>query len=88
MPPDTRMGHFHLYVADLDKTMHFYHTLLGFDDMGWPHLPHGNGLGRSYHHHIGFNTWLGEGIPTRRPMRLGYATFPSSCRTKLNLSVS
>jgi catechol 2,3-dioxygenase len=64
MPPTTRMGHFHLYVADLDETMHFYADLLGFDNRG---------IGRDfrmgmvsvagYHHHIGFNTWVGQGAP-------------------------
>jgi len=70
--PEVRMGHFHLYVANLEETRHFYHDLLGFDDMG---------LGRSfrmgmvsaggYHHHIGFNTWQGEGAPPPRPDALG-----------------
>lgn len=72
MPPGTSMGHFHLYVADLQDTMDFYHGALGLDDMG---------LGESfrmgmvsagrYHHHIGFNTWMGEGAPQPPPGSLG-----------------
>ena len=76
MPAETRMGHVHLYVADLDKTLHFYHDILGFDNMG---------VGRSfrmgmvsaggYHHHIGFNTWLGEGAPAPPADALGLRYF-------------
>jgi catechol 2,3-dioxygenase len=76
MPAETKMGHVHLYVADLDETMHFYHDILGFDNMG---------IGRSfrmgmvsaggYHHHIGFNTWLGEGAPPPPAEALGLRYF-------------
>ncbi len=76
MPQATRIGHFHLYVADLDKSMYFYHDVLGFDNMG---------LARSfrmamvsaggYHHHIGFNTWVGEGAPPPPPDALGMRYF-------------
>jgi len=72
MPPTTRMGHFHLFVANLDETMHFYADLIGFDNKG---------IGRDfrmgmvsvagYHHHIGFNTWVGEGAPPPPPGALG-----------------
>jgi catechol 2,3-dioxygenase len=76
MPPATRMGHFHLYVADLDKTMDFYANILGFDNRG---------IGRDfrmgmvsvagYHHHIGFNTWVGQDAPPPPPGALGLRYF-------------
>jgi catechol 2,3-dioxygenase len=76
LPPDTKIGHVHLYVSDLNTTMRFYHDLLGFDNMG---------LGRAfrmgmvsaggYHHHIGFNTWVGEGAPPPPPGSLGLRYF-------------
>jgi catechol 2,3-dioxygenase len=78
MPPGTRIGHFHLYVADLDKTMHFYHDVIGFDNMG---IARGFRMGMvsagGYHHHIGFNTWVGEGAPPPPADALGlrYFTF-------------
>ena len=34
VPPEVRMGHFHLYIANLNETRRFYHELLGFDDIG------------------------------------------------------
>jgi catechol 2,3-dioxygenase len=72
VPPEARMGHFHLYVADLKTTRHFYHELLGFDDMG---SARGFRMGMvsagGYHHHIGYNTWQGEGAPPPPPDSLG-----------------
>jgi catechol 2,3-dioxygenase len=78
MPQDTRIGHVHLYVADLDETRDFYHGLLGFDDMGIARdFRMGMVSAGRYHHHIGFNTWIGEGAPPPPPGSLGvrYFTF-------------
>lgn len=78
MPPDTRIGHFHLYVADLENSMHFYHDILGFDNMGLVRsFRMGMVSAGGYHHHIGFNTWVGEGAPPPPPGALGlrYFTF-------------
>jgi len=77
-PPETRMGHFHLYVADLDETLRFYHDMLGFDDMGTArNFRMGMVSAGAYHHHIGFNTWQGEGAPPPPEDALGllYYTF-------------
>ncbi len=64
LPPETCLGHIHLHVADLDEAMHFYHTVLGFDNRGLMHLFRmGMVSAGGYHHHIGFNTWQGEGAP-------------------------
>jgi catechol 2,3-dioxygenase len=76
MPPDTKMGHFHLYVADLDKSMHFYHDVLGFDNMGLARsFRMGMVSAGGYHHHVGFNTWVGEGAPPPPPDALGMRYF-------------
>ena len=76
VPPETRMGHFHLYVPDLKETLHFYHDLLGFDDMGTARaFRMGMVSAGSYHHHIGFNTWQGEGAPPPPPDALGLKNF-------------
>ena len=56
-PVETRIGHVHLKVANLERALAFYHTLLGFSIT--------QRLGDSaaflsaggYHHHIGLNTW-------------------------------
>ena len=33
-PPETRIGHVHLYVRDVAEAVNFYTRVLGFDDMG------------------------------------------------------
>lgn len=86
LPEGTTIGHVHLYVADLDETMRFYHDVLSFDNMG---IARGFRMGMAsaggYHHHIGFNTWLGEGAPPPPPDSLGlrYFTIVLPTRTEL-----
>ncbi|NUM45606.1 MAG: VOC family protein [Anaerolineales bacterium] len=78
MPPETRVGHYHLYVANLAETRHFYHGILGFDDMGIAQsFRMGMVSAGRYHHHIGYNTWVGEGAPPAPSDALGlrYFTF-------------
>ena len=86
MPPDTRIGHYHLYVANLNETMHFYHDILGFDNMGIAQsFRMGMVSAGQYHHHIGFNTWVGGGAPPAPPDALGlrYFTFVLPNQTEL-----
>jgi catechol 2,3-dioxygenase len=72
MPPETRMGHFHLYVADLEASRRFYDDVLGFDLMGLAaSFRMGFVSAGGYHHHIGFNTWMGEGAPAPPKDSLG-----------------
>lgn len=64
------VGHIHLTVADLDRSLSFYRDLLGFQvtaRMGNSAVFLSAG---GYHHHIGLNTWAGKGIP---PAPRGYA---------------
>ena len=62
-PDGTRMGHVHLNVADLRPTEDFYAGTLGFEVTvrGYPGALFVSAGG--YHHHIGLNTWAGEGSP-------------------------
>jgi catechol 2,3-dioxygenase len=82
VPAETRIGHFHLHVADMDETRRYYHELLGFDDMGIGRkFRMGMVSAGAYHHHIGFNTWQGEGAPPPPPDAVGLKhisfTFPN-----------
>jgi catechol 2,3-dioxygenase len=63
MPTGTRIGHVHLNVGDLAAAEAFYSGALGFDVMvrGYPGALFVSAGG--YHHHIGLNTWAGEGAP-------------------------
>jgi catechol 2,3-dioxygenase len=56
-----RMGHVHLHVGDLEAATRFYREGLGFDVM--TQLPSAVFVSAGgYHHHVGFNTWQGEGV--------------------------
>jgi len=64
IPPETRVGHVHLHVRDVDEAVHFYHDIIGFDIMGVAKaFRMGFVSAGGYHHHIGLNTWQGEGAP-------------------------
>lgn len=63
IPADTRIGHVHLKVADLNRSLDFYCGLLGFevtttygDDAAF--ISAGG-----YHHHIGLNVWFSKNAP-------------------------
>ena len=59
--PQTRIGHVHLKVADLDRAVAFYHGVLGFEVMQrWGRSAAFLSAG-GYHHHIGLNTWESAG---------------------------
>jgi len=64
MPADTRIGHMHLQVADIDEIERFYAGVLGFDVTvrGYPGALFVSAGG--YHHHIGLNTWNSRGGST------------------------
>ncbi|AML51461.1 VOC family protein [Falsihalocynthiibacter arcticus] len=55
--PQTRIGHVHLKVSDLDRAIAFYSGILGFGIVQ-RYGPQAAFLAAgSYHHHIGLNTW-------------------------------
>ncbi len=59
--PETRIGHVHLKVADLDRAIAFYSGILGFA-VTQRYGPQAAFLAAGgYHHHIGLNTWESQG---------------------------
>ena len=76
VPPETRIGHVHLHVANLQSAVHFYHDVIGFDikSMALAFRMAFVSAG-GYHHHIGLNTWAGEGAPPPPPGSLGLRYF-------------
>jgi catechol 2,3-dioxygenase len=59
--PGLRMGHVHLHVGDLAAASDFYTGVLGFQEMAtYPGALFVAAGG--YHHHVGLNTWRGEGV--------------------------
>jgi len=61
MHPETRIGHVHLKVADLDRAIRFYGDLLGFDLMQRYGTQAAFLSAGGYHHHLGLNTWESKG---------------------------
>lgn len=63
VPPQTRIGHVHLKVSNLQRSLEFYCGLLGFQLMS----TYGNDAAfisaGGYHHHIGLNTWYSKNFP-------------------------
>jgi catechol 2,3-dioxygenase len=60
--PGLRMGHLHLHVGDVTRGLAFYRDLIGFEV--WWVMPSAAFVAAGgYHHHLGFNTWRGEGVP-------------------------
>lgn len=59
--PQVTIGHVHLTVADLNRSLAFYRDILGFEVSAW----YGDSAvflsAGGYHHHIGLNTWAGKG---------------------------
>lgn len=63
IPADTRIGHVHLKVADLKRSLAFYCDLLGFELMMYYGDQAAFISAGGYHHHIGLNTWHSKGAP-------------------------
>jgi catechol 2,3-dioxygenase len=60
IPAQTRIGHVHLKVADLERSLKFYRDLLGFELITmYGHQAAFVSAG-GYHHHIGLNTWYSK----------------------------
>ncbi len=63
IPAQTSIGHVHLKVSDLERSLQFYCDLLGFEIT----VRYGSQAAfisaGGYHHHIGLNTWHSKGLP-------------------------
>lgn len=57
VPAQTRIGHIHLKVSDLNRALSFYRDLLGFELITMYGDQAAFISAGGYHHHIGLNTW-------------------------------
>jgi len=73
--PQTRIGHVHLTVADLDRALAFYRDILGFEVTARYGRDAVFLSAGGYHHHIGLNTWAGRGAPRPAPGTTGLYHF-------------
>jgi len=89
IPPETRVGHIHLKVSDLERAIEFYSGVLGFEVM----VRSGDSAAflsaGGYHHHIGLNTWESKGgtPPPRSSTGLFHSAFLLPSRPDLARAV-
>jgi len=59
--PRVDIGHVHLKVADIDRSLAFYRDILGFDVTQRMRDQAAFISAGGYHHHLGLNTWESRG---------------------------
>ena len=73
--PEVKIGHVHLSVADLERSLAFYRDVLGFEVT----TRYGDSAvflsAGGYHHHIALNTWAGKGAEPPPPGHSGLFHF-------------
>ncbi len=88
IPAETRIGHVHLKVADLERAIHFYRDLMGFDLL----QRYGNEAAflsaGGYHHHLGLNTWESKDGSSPAPGTTGLFHFAINYPTRKDLAVA
>lgn len=60
IPPQTRIGHVHLKVSDINRSLDFYCGMLGFELITTYGADAAFISAGGYHHHIGLNTWYSK----------------------------
>jgi len=68
--PGLRTGHLHLHVGSVERGLAFYRDVLGFEvmvNLGSAAFVSAGG----YHHHLGFNVWLGSDVKPTPPDAAG-----------------
>lgn len=61
LDPRVRIGHVHLKVADLERSLRFYRDVLGFEVTQHFGRQAAFLSAGGYHHHLGLNTWESRG---------------------------
>jgi catechol 2,3-dioxygenase len=76
LDPKADIGHIHLHVADLERSIAFYRDVVGLSvKIALPRLRAAFLAVGDYHHHLGLNTWNGAGAPRPAPDAVGLLTF-------------
>ena len=88
LPAQTRIGHVHLRVADLDRAIRFYRDLMGFDLVARLGEDAAFLSAGGYHHHIGLNTWQSKGGQPPAPGTTGLYHFAILYPTRRDLAVA
>ena len=87
IPDQTRIGHVHLKVADLQRSLDFYSGLLGFEIT----TTYGSEAvfisAGGYHHHIGLNIWYSKNAPPAPVRSVGLYHTAIIYPTRKNLAI-
>lgn len=73
--PETRIGHVHLKVSNLERALRFYRDALGFELMQRYGQEAAFLSAGGYHHHIGLNVWESRNGPPPAPGTTGLYHF-------------
>lgn len=88
IPAGAHIGHVHLKVADLDRSVAFYEGLMGFDLL----MRFGDQAAflsaGGYHHHLGLNTWESAGGQPPAPGTTGLYHFAINYPERRDLAVA
>jgi len=87
IPAETRIGHIHLKVADLKRSIDFYCGLLGFEITTMYGEEAAFISAGGYHHHIGLNTWYSKGSPEADKRSVGLFHTAIVYPTKKDLAI-
>lgn len=85
--PEVGIGHVHLTVADLDRSLAFYRDILGFEVTARFQDSAVFLSAGGYHHHIALNTWAGKGAMPPAPGHSGLYHFAILFPTRRELAV-
>ena len=89
IPAAAGIGHTHLKVSDLERSLEFYCGVLGFTLVARYRNSAAFLAAGGYHHHLGLNTWesLGAGPPPPRHTGLYHVAILYPTRTDLAVAV-
>jgi catechol 2,3-dioxygenase len=71
IPSQTCIGHVHLKVSNIERSLKFYRDLLGFELITMYGRDAAFISAGGYHHHIGLNTWYSKDAPPAASRSVG-----------------
>jgi len=86
VPSATRIGHVHLKVSSIQKSLDFYCGLLGFELITMYGDQAAFISAGGYHHHIGLNTWHSKDAPPAKNEGVGLYHTAILYATRKNLA--